>query len=1481
MSKQSVSKHRTGGSHGVQPQNTNTAHRPTDFTRSNVDRFQAHTLRQTATGGGHMQSGSINLQPQPAQNAMQQPINNSQLIRNYQNNPLIHSQHALNMSHVSNSQPQPPPPVMSNPAYPQLQPQSSLRITNPVPQQISYSFQAPNAGPDYQPDVPNYQPSIHPTYSPYTQQQFLPALTTDIFMRNHPNDFSFPMIIAPMNRFRFPYHGPPVNIQNSNINNAEINNPQQQVHASQVSQIQQNAIHPKKRKKKPLEVYTTEGELLNLSQLASEQSIDTPATKPSEKQIDVTTSSSSSTFINSVNSHENSKSNAAIIENEGGKIGDETLEDEKHKNAKTSHSLDKQTEQSIAETQCDPPSSHDVADSACNQSLVIDHSDIEKDLETRTFGEDCSKQNNLSGGDNKKMTHNQSRLESMVPKSENDHHHSDLDRDDRQAQDYSIKIKDQNPIALNNSNINPKQIETSDMDSVSENLESLKIAQKIEEHESIKQTPLLQIHPRGDEEKNQHEGLDNVRKSSTLSIAKTTTPPPATSSPPPTSISSPVVAQTDSHLTINQMMDNCDAKPNDSVASNETLSNPIDSHESNMSSIVQSNEGDKILEVSASAMADTSSSIEVPANDDAGYDSTGDDSISSKSNELKNKNALEMSPNDIAEYIEKDFKYHRDFLISLREKASKFALSNSNQDNLKDIIRKNNPSSSSDSLLPNFVKNRSQNDQFRKLSQIQPYSRRLSQPMRNFPDPKPRKIASTSLNENDWRPGKSTATNPQEIETENLLKNVRSILNKLTPQNYQTLLDQFRNLKIDSKDRLLKVIELIFEKAVREPAFVAQYAGFCSELLHINVMENETQVEFRVLLIERCQNTFYEEMYSDVQEMTKQAEETDDPILKKELLEKLDDEKRISRKRSVGNIKLIAELYKLNILSYKIMFQCFDHLLANPHDDYIECLCALITNIGKALTDTLSSRLNEMNKINAIFNRLTKIHNHETEIKVSPRIRFMILDLLDLRKNSWVPRRKVEGPKTIAQVHEDMEMQQRLKNESLNDLKKKKTQGGPQQMDEWQQVNNVKRKTHYSSVISKNLNLNILKDFSGNANRTSNNDTFSMFKAGSHGGSTSNSQSRSSSTNYDNKNQVFSSQNISNKSQRVFHDSLNSKNSFNRRDERKISDVSSQPMNRRNDIQSDSRSGSTNSLRSVLSNVPSSPPSISEEEFQEKIQKTVNDYLEMPIFSDIIESVNSYCSKSKYIDFIAGTLVYSIEKTSQKFNPRKRWGEFLGQFFLLQSCENADIFESLKNVYAQYEDIRLDVPKFFELIGETLSHALLTVHKNDKSRKDIFKTIAKSYNEITGNECTLFREALLGPIKEEEKSLYEELSSLFHSQSNSNADQFNKLNEFIKNFLVRNDLQEFVNEIEKNYSDSTDLENFKRALFYKLLDVSLESCQHDNSDSIHHNLSKIFNIIKQFVKSNKDQLLFLIECSTFWNNLNRPSSKNFSTDSNL
>ncbi|XP_066543370.1 eukaryotic translation initiation factor 4 gamma 1-like [Amia ocellicauda] len=45
------------------------------------------------------------------------------------------------------------------------------------------------------------------------------------------------------------------------------------------------------------------------------------------------------------------------------------------------------------------------------------------------------------------------------------------------------------------------------------------------------------------------------------------------------------------------------------------------------------------------------------------------------------------------------------------------------------------------------------------------------------------------------------------------------------------------------------------------------------------------------------------------------------------------------------------------------------------------------------------------------------------ERKTSPRIRFMLQDVLDLRRDNWVPRRGDQGPKTIDQVHKEAELE--------------------------------------------------------------------------------------------------------------------------------------------------------------------------------------------------------------------------------------------------------------------------------------------------------------------------------------------------------------------------------------------------------------------------------------------------------------------------
>ena len=45
--------------------------------------------------------------------------------------------------------------------------------------------------------------------------------------------------------------------------------------------------------------------------------------------------------------------------------------------------------------------------------------------------------------------------------------------------------------------------------------------------------------------------------------------------------------------------------------------------------------------------------------------------------------------------------------------------------------------------------------------------------------------------------------------------------------------------------------------------------------------------------------------------------------------------------------------------------------------------------------------------------------------RTSSRVRFMMIDVLDLRKNVWVPRREDNNPKTIDQIHKEAQEQEK------------------------------------------------------------------------------------------------------------------------------------------------------------------------------------------------------------------------------------------------------------------------------------------------------------------------------------------------------------------------------------------------------------------------------------------------------------------------
>ncbi|XP_056399551.1 eukaryotic translation initiation factor 4 gamma 3 isoform X5 [Hyla sarda] len=314
--------------------------------------------------------------------------------------------------------------------------------------------------------------------------------------------------------------------------------------------------------------------------------------------------------------------------------------------------------------------------------------------------------------------------------------------------------------------------------------------------------------------------------------------------------------------------------------------------------------------------------------------------------------------------------------------------------------------------------------------------------------------------ENAWKPNvkrDSQPEDPESIRTQALFRKVRSILNKLTPQMFNQLMKQVMDLTVDTDERLKGVIDLVFEKAIDEPSFSVAYANMCRCLATLKVPMADkpgSTVNFRKLLLNRCQKEFekdkadddvFEKKQKDLELATTQPEE------KKRLQEELEEARDKARRRSIGNIKFIGELFKLKMLTEAIMHDCVVKLLKNHDEESLECLCRLLTTIGKDLDfEKAKPRMDQY------FNQMEKIVK---ERKTSSRIRFMLQDVIDLRLCNWVSRRVEQGPKTIEQIHKEAKIEEQEEQRKVQQLMtKEKRRPGVQRVEEggWNMVQSTK-----------------------------------------------------------------------------------------------------------------------------------------------------------------------------------------------------------------------------------------------------------------------------------------------------------------------------------------------------------------------------------------------------------------------------------------
>lgn len=180
---------------------------------------------------------------------------------------------------------------------------------------------------------------------------------------------------------------------------------------------------------------------------------------------------------------------------------------------------------------------------------------------------------------------------------------------------------------------------------------------------------------------------------------------------------------------------------------------------------------------------------------------------------------------------------------------------------------------------------------------------------------------------------------------------VRGILNKLTPENFEKLSDELLKLDFNSSKILNGTILLIFEKAIDEPKYSSMYAQLCKRL-SIEAPNFETNNDscctFLRLLVNNCRDKFENRAVHFENIINSSSVLTDD-----------DEEKRnIAKAKMLGNVKFIGEIFKLGMLGETHLHKMLRSLLQkgsrqNPtleeRCDDLECLAQILKTCGKQL----------------------------------------------------------------------------------------------------------------------------------------------------------------------------------------------------------------------------------------------------------------------------------------------------------------------------------------------------------------------------------------------------------------------------------------------------------------------------------------------------------------------------------------------------
>ncbi|XP_066838069.1 eukaryotic translation initiation factor 4 gamma 3 isoform X13 [Anser cygnoides] len=618
----------------------------------------------------------------------------------------------------------------------------------------------------------------------------------------------------------------------------------------------------------------------------------------------------------------------------------------------------------------------------------------------------------------------------------------------------------------------------------------------------------------------------------------------------------------------------------------------------------------------------------------------------------------------------------------------------------------------------------------------------------------PRKIITVCVKEdvhlkkaeNAWKPSlkrENQTEDPENVKTQELFRKVRSILNKLTPQMFNQLMKQVTDLTVDTEERLKGVIDLVFEKAIDEPSFSVAYANMCRCLVTLKVPMADkpgSTVNFRKLLLNRCQKEFEKDKADDdvFEKKQKELEAATTPEEKTRLHDELEEAKDKARRRSIGNIKFIGELFKLKMLTEAIMHDCVVKLLKNHDEESLECLCRLLTTIGKDLDfEKAKPRMDQY------FNQMEKIVK---ERKTSSRIRFMLQDVIDLRLCNWVSRRADQGPKTIEQIHKEAKIEEQEEQRKVQQLMtKEKRRPGVQRVDEggWNTVQGAKN----SRVLDPTKFLKITKPTIDEKIQLVPKAQLGSWGKGSSGGAkasemdslrpsatslnrfsalqppVSSVSASSASSELDSRRALTSRGSTGReKNDKPLPPSLSRPNTFLRGSSSKelLLDNQAQEEQRREMLETvkqltggmemdrNSTEAERNKAKeSVKPEAPPAPvqekPSLSEEEIERKCKSIIDEFLHINDFKEAMQCVEELSAQNLLPVFVRVGVESTLERSQIT---RDHMGQLLHQLVQSGKLSKQDFFKGFSDTLEMADDMAIDIPHIWLYLAELVTPML-------------------------------------------------------------------------------------------------------------------------------------------------------------------------------